>query len=349
MDEINEKEPLENSELDLQDNEETEKKSTDNIKESSFVQEKGKEVIAEISKIVLGQYDFIEKVVVALFSGGHVLIEGVPGLAKTLTARVLSKVLDLDCKRVQFTPDLMPSDITGIKIYDSTKNEFTLKKGPVFTNILIADEINRTPPKTQSALLQSMEEHIITIDGENHSLGSEFFVLATQNPLEYEGTYPLPEAQLDRFMMKLILDYPPQKFENDILKNVNEGFDSQKLDDMSIKVVCSVKELQRCKEEIKKVHVNQEVINYITSITKETRKSPALVLGASPRASVALLSVAKTFAAINGRNFVVPEDVKELAPFILRHRIILKPDISLEGINVDKVISGILKKVEVPR
>lgn len=320
-----------------------------NATDCGFTQEKAKAIIGEISKIVVGQYQFIEHMVVVLLSGGHVLIEGVPGLAKTLASKVMAKAIDADFKRVQFTPDLMPADIIGTKVFDQKKTEFFLKKGPLFTNIFLADEINRTPPKTQAALLEAMEEKSISIDGETHKLGEMFMVLATQNPVEYEGTYPLPEAQLDRFLMKLLVDYMPQKFENMLLQKYNSGFNSKEIDEQNINIVCTFEDIKRCRKEIQGVQVNEGIINYITSIVKATRNSPILALGASPRASIALLLTAKTYAAMNGRSFVIPEDVKDLALPVLRHRIIIKPEAGIDGLTNDDAIKNILAKVEVPR
>ncbi|MCX7843193.1 MAG: MoxR family ATPase [Clostridia bacterium] len=314
-----------------------------------FTQEKAKAVIDEVSKIVIGQYEFIEQMVVVMLAGGHALIEGVPGLAKTLAAKVMAKTVRSEFKRVQFTPDLMPADITGTKVFDAKSGSFYLKKGPLFTNIFLADEINRTPPKTQAALLEAMEERAITIDGETHSLQEPFMVLATQNPVEYEGTYPLPEAQLDRFMMKLVVDYIPQKFENMLLVKYNSGFSSYNLENEKISPVCSFEDIKRCRQEIQAVQVESGIINYITSITRATRNSPSLILGASPRASISLLLAAKTFAAMQGRSFVTPDDVKDIAIPVLRHRIVLKPEAGIDGLKTDDVARSILNKVEVPR
>jgi len=314
-----------------------------------FTKNKAKEIIDEVSKAVVGQYEFVEQLVIVLLSGGHALIEGVPGLGKTLASRVLAKTIKADFKRVQFTPDLMPADIIGTKVYDAKSSNFYLKNGPLFTNIFLADEINRTPPKTQSALLESMEERSITIDGETHRLKEPFMVVATQNPVEYEGTYPLPEAQMDRFMMKLIVDYIPQKFEDILLGKFNEGFNSNTLENVEIRAVCDFDDIKKCREEIQKVEVKSEIISYITSIVKATRNSPSLILGASPRASIAMLLASKTFAAIQGRSYVTPEDVKDIALPVLRHRIILKPEAGIDGIQNDDIIRNILNKVEVPR
>jgi MoxR-like ATPase len=319
------------------------------VRSCEFTQAKAKAVIEEISKVVVGQYEFIEQLVIVMLSGGHALIEGVPGLAKTLAAKVMSKAVKAEFKRVQFTPDLMPADITGTKVYDTKTGSFFMKKGPLFTNIFLADEINRTPPKTQAALLEAMEERAITIDGETYKLDEPFMVLATQNPVEYEGTYPLPEAQLDRFMMKLIVDYVPQKFENMVLDKYKYGFSSSNLDRVDVNKVCDFEDIKKCRNEILSVEVNEGIINYITSIVRATRNSPSLILGGSPRASIALLLASKTMAAIQGRTFVTPEDVKDLALPILRHRIILRPEVGVDGLKNDDVIRNILGKVEVPR
>jgi MoxR-like ATPase len=243
----------------------------------------------------------------------------------------------------------MPADITGTIVYEAKAGNFYFKKGPLFTNILLADEINRTPPKTQAALLEAMEEKTVTIDGVSHPLEEPFMVLATQNPVEYEGTYPLPEAQLDRFMMKLLVDYIPQKYENVLLEKFNTGFYASGIQTGGAGEVCSFEDIKRCREEIQKVEVNSSIINYITSIVKATRNSPSLVLGASPRASIALLLTAKTYAAMQGRSFITPEDIKDLALPVLRHRIILKPEAGIDGMKNDDILRSILNRVEVPR
>lgn len=316
---------------------------------SEFTKGKARAMIDEVSKVVVGQYEFIEQMVIILLSGGHALIEGVPGLAKTLSAKVLAKTVRAEFKRIQFTPDLMPADITGTKVYDAKTSNFYLKKGPLFTHILLADEINRTPPKTQAALLEAMEERAITIDGETHSLAEPFMVLATQNPVEYEGTYPLPEAQMDRFMMKLTVDYVPQKFENMLLEKYSAGFNSLNSESIHVQAVCDFEDIKRCREEIAQVTVDGGIINYITSVVRATRNSPSLLLGASPRASIGLLLTAKTFAAMQGRSYVTPEDVKDLALPVLRHRIVLKPEAGIEGLKPDDIVRNILSRVEVPR
>lgn len=316
---------------------------------TEFTQRKAKDIIDEVTKVIVGQYELIEYMTVALLAGGHVLLEGVPGLGKTLAARTMSKVVKGEFKRIQFTPDLMPADITGTKVYDIKDGIFYIKKGPVFTNILLADEINRTPPKTQAALLEAMEEKSITIDGETFKLAEPFMVVATQNPVEYEGTYPLPEAQLDRFMMKLHVGYMPQKFENILLKRYDDGFDSSNIENTGVQAVCDAEDIEKCRDEIKKVRAEEGIINYITSLVRATRNSPALMLGASPRASVYLLLAAKTYAAMQGRDYITPDDVKDMALPLLRHRIVVRPEVGIDDVKNDDIITNILSRIEVPR
>ena len=296
------------------------------------LEQKTNEILSELSKVIIGQDEFLRHLLIAFISGGHVLMEGVPGLGKTLTAKALAKVVEADCKRVQFTPDLMPADIIGTNVFNAKEAEFRLKKGPVFTNVLLADEINRTPPKTQSALLEAMEERSVTIDGETMKLDEPFFVIATQNPVEYEGTYPLPEAQLDRFLMKLYVGYIPQEGEDQMLR----GYLTRA-------------ELAEIRKEAAAVKVNEGILHYITGITFATRQSLQIMLGASPRASIALLLCARTNAAMNGRDFVVPEDVVDIALPVLRHRIILRPETHASGINADTALMNVIRKVEIPR
>ncbi|MCL2603911.1 MAG: MoxR family ATPase [Defluviitaleaceae bacterium] len=303
----------------------------------------------QINAYVLNQEAMTDLALVALFAGGHVLLEGVPGLAKTLWVRSLARVLDIGCKRVQFTSDLMPSDILGTKVYNLQNGSFELKKGPLFTQLLLADEINRTPPKTQSALLEVMEEHAITIDGETHALAEPFFVMATQNPIEYEGTYPLPEALTDRFMMKLLITYPGVAAEKQLLQMYNQGFDAAKLAETNLQPAASSHDIAEAKREIQAVTVEDGLFNYIVSVVETTRRMGAVQYGASPRGSVALLLAAKTYAAMQGRDFVIPDDVRFLAAPVLRHRIILMPEAEIEGITPDGVIETILGQVKAPR
>ena len=303
----------------------------------------------EAQKVIVGQTELFELVVVSLFSGGHVLLEGVPGTAKTLIAKTLAMVVSGEFSRVQFTPDLMPSDIVGTSVYDLTTNQFNLKRGPVFTNVLLADEINRAPAKTQSALLECMEERQVSIDGIRHELSPPFMVLATQNPIEYEGTYPLPEAQLDRFLFKLRVDYPVAEVETQILMNYHHGFNATRLEAVGIESVVDSPSLQECQKEIQAVTVEDSIFNYIVGLAEASRNSSELVLGGSPRASIALLLASKTYAALQGRDYILPDDVKLLAPHVYRHRILLKPDAEIEGLTADDVIDRLLAEAEIPR
>lgn len=303
----------------------------------------------EAQKVIVGQEELFKLVVVSFFTGGHVLLEGVPGTAKTLVAKTLAMLVSGEFSRVQFTPDLMPSDIVGTSVYDSATNQFNLKRGPVFTNVLLADEINRAPAKTQSALLECMEERQVSIDGVRHELSPPFMVLATQNPVEYEGTYPLPEAQLDRFLFKLHVVYPGREMERQILMNYHEGFDATQLENAGVESVVDKDSLLQCQEEIQAVTVEDAIFDYIVSLAEASRDSPELVLGGSPRASIALLLASKTYAALEGRNYIVPDDVKLLTPHVYRHRILLKPEAEIEGLSADNVIEQLLASAEIPR
>jgi MoxR-like ATPase len=306
-------------------------------------------ILGEIRKVIVGQEEVMGQVLVALLAEGHVLLEGVPGIAKTLLVRTLAHAISADFKRIQFTPDLMPSDVVGTNVFDPTRSEFRLRRGPVFTNILLADEINRTPPKTQAALLEAMEERRVTIDGEPYPLPGTFMVLATQNPIEYEGTYPLPEAQLDRFMLKVMVGYPEAAEEHQILLNYNGGFRPRKIEDAGVKAVAGEADLAACREEIAKVVVDEPIMHYIEEIVQRTRRERNLILGASPRASITFLLTAKAMAGIRGRGFVIPDDIKALAPAVLRHRLILRPEAEIEGLTPDRIVANILAAVEVPR
>jgi MoxR-like ATPase len=302
---------------------------------------------AEITKVVVGQDPVISGLVIALLCRGHVLLEGVPGVAKTLLVRALAAALQLDFKRVQFTPDLMPGDVTGSLVYDTRTAAFEFRSGPVFTNLMLADEINRTPPKTQAALLEAMEERQVSVDGEPRPLPDPFIVAATQNPIEYEGTYQLPEAQLDRFLLKLNVPLPHRDSEVAILAQHARGFDPRDLS--AITPVAGPAELAAARDAVAHVLVADDVLAYIVDIAGATRNSPALQLGVSPRGATALLSTARSWAWLSGRNYATPDDVKAMARPTLRHRVALRPEADLEGTTTDAVLNGILVSVPVPR
>jgi MoxR-like ATPase len=304
---------------------------------------------AEIGKAIAGQDKVIEQVLVAVLANGHVLLEGVPGVAKTLLVRCLAKTLNLQYGRVQFTPDLMPSDVIGTTVFDPKATDFKVRKGPIFVNILLADEINRTPPKTQAALLEAMEERRATIDGEPYPLPPPFIVFATQNPIDFEGTYPLPEAQQDRFLLKIVVDYPSPEAELDVLRRHHAGFRPQNLDQFGIQAVISAEELAQMQAEVAGVTVEDKVFNYIYEMVKATRNSNDIMVGGSPRAGIALLNCSKAVASLRGRDYVIPDDVKELALPVLRHRVLLRPEAEVEGLNSDRVLKSIIDAQVVPR
>ncbi len=303
----------------------------------------------ESSKVLVGLDAPFELLVVALFSGGHVLLEGVPGTAKTLMAKTLAHMVQAKFTRVQFTPDLMPSDILGTSVFDIGSATFHLKKGPIFTQLLLADEINRAPAKTQSALLEAMEERQVNLEGERHVLDKPFMVIATQNPIEYEGTYPLPEAQLDRFMFKVLVPYSPIDVEVEILRRTHHGFDAHNLASVGLSAVITAEEVAEVRALAQQVTVEDGILKYIADINAASRRSPDLVLGASARAATHVLLACKTLAALQGRDFVTPDDVKFIVPPVFRHRILLKPEAEIEGLNADAVIQRLLGNVEVPR
>ena len=301
------------------------------------------DIISNVEKVMVGKRGTIEKIIICLISGGHVLIEDVPGVGKTVLVHSIAKSINCDFKRIQFTPDLLPSDITGVSIYNQKTGEFEFKKGPIMGQIILADEINRTSPKTQASLLEAMEEHQITVDGITYKLKEPFMVLATQNPMEYEGTFPLPEAQLDRFMMKVNIGYPDETSELNMLKRFKEINPLTEL-----KPVANTEDIIRIKNEVKSVMVNSEVEMYILSIVRSTRENDKILLGASPRASLNLYRASQGRAILKGRDFVTPDDVKYVSKSVLNHRIIVKPEYRLKGLSVEDVIDEILKSVKVP-
>ncbi|MGQ0844672.1 MAG: AAA family ATPase [Sporichthyaceae bacterium] len=306
-------------------------------------------VRAEVAKAVVGQDAAVTGLVIALVCRGHVLLEGVPGIAKTLLARAFCRALDLRTTRVQFTPDLMPGDITGSLVYDTRSAEFSFRPGPVFTNLLLADEINRTPPKTQAALLEAMEERQVSVDGTPRPLPDPFLVAATQNPVEYEGTYPLPEAQLDRFLLKLVLPLPTRAEEITVLDRHAAGFDPRDLAAAGVRPVATASDVLVAREAARAVSVRPELIAYVVDVCRATRDSPAVRLGVSPRGATALLAAARAWAWLSGRDYVVPDDVKALARPALRHRIGLRAEAELEGATSDGVLESVLANVPVPR
>ncbi|MGW6983954.1 AAA family ATPase [Streptomyces sp. NPDC054932] len=303
----------------------------------------------EIGKAVVGQDSAVTGLVVALLCRGHVLLEGVPGVAKTLLVRALAASLELDTKRVQFTPDLMPSDVTGSLVYDARTAEFSFQDGPVFTNLLLADEINRTPPKTQSSLLEAMEERQVTVDGTPRKLPDPFLVAATMNPVEYEGTYPLPEAQLDRFLLKLTVPLPSREDEIGVLTRHAAGFNPRDLHAAGLRAVAGPAQLEAARRSVAEVSVSPEIAGYVVDICRATRESPSLTLGVSPRGATALLATSRAWAWLTGRDYVTPDDVKALSLPTLRHRVQLRPEAEMEGVTADAVITAILSHVPVPR
>ena len=304
---------------------------------------------AELRKVIVGQDQVVEQVLVALFAEGHALVEGVPGTGKTLLVKTLARIVGADFSRIQFTPDLMPSDITGTNVFNTATSSFSLRRGPVFTDVLLADEINRTPPKTQSALLEAMEERQVTIDGEQHRLSPLFTVFATENPIEYEGTYPLPEAQLDRFLLKILIEYPTAEEEAQVVSNWDSGFSARRLEQIDVRPLAEADAVVNCRAEVRAARVEPGVQRYLVELVRRTREHPSVAYGASPRASVALLLCAKALSAMRGRDFATPDDVRDVARPALRHRISLRAEAELDGATPDAVITDILNTVEVPR
>ena len=303
----------------------------------------------EVGKVVVGQEGALSGLVAALLVRGHVLLEGVPGVAKTLLVKTLARALDLDFKRVQFTPDLMPSDVTGQTILDGVEGGFRFREGPVFTNLLLADEINRTPPKTQAALLEAMEERQVSVEGASRRLPDPFIVIATQNPVEYEGTYPLPEAQLDRFLFKLLVGYPTFEQESLVLQRHHEGLDPHDIAGAGVQPVATIDDLAQARLEVDQIQVEPVVLHYIVSLCRATRETPSIELGASPRGAAALLHAAKAWAWLSGRAFLTADEVKAVAKPVLRHRLLVRPELELEGTTADGVLDSLLAAVPAPR
>lgn len=301
----------------------------------------------ELGKVIVGQHKMVDQLIVSILANGHILLEGVPGVAKTLTAKLLSKSMALDFSRIQFTPDLMPSDIIGTSVFDLSKSSFEFKKGPVFSNFILIDEINRAPAKTQAALFEVMEERQITVDGKTYPMDEPFLVIATQNPIEQEGTYRLPEAQLDRFLFKINIGYPNLSEEITILQKENELQDRNKMADVA--TIVSKSEIKAFQGLLKQIIIEPNLIEYIAKVVLNTRENPFLYLGASPRASIAILNASKGFAAIKGRDFVTPEDIKEAAIPVLQHRVVVTPEREMEGISAAEIIKQIVDSVEIPR
>ena len=311
------------------------------------LQEAVEKIKAELGKVIVGQHDMLEMLIISILTDGHSLIEGVPGVAKTLTAKLLAKTLAVDFSRIQFTPDLMPSDILGTSIFNVKTSEFEFKQGPVFSNIVLIDEINRAPAKTQAALFEIMEERQVTMDGTEYKMQPPFLVFATQNPVEQEGTYALPEAQLDRFLFKINVPYPTLEEEIHILENEHQRKDAFVLD--SVTQVLNAKQIAEYQHTIKQIIIESNLLKYIAAIVDNTRTNANLFLGASPRASLAIMNASKALAAMNGRDFVTPDDIKKIAPSVLRHRIMLTPEREMEGITADKVVQQIIETIEIPR
>ena len=306
-------------------------------------------ILYEVKKVIVGQDHFLERVLVAVLAQGHLLVEGVPGLAKTLTVKTLARTIRGSFRRIQFTPDLVPADLVGTRIYNQKTGDFATSLGPVFTNLLLADEINRAPAKVQSALLEVMQERQVTIAGETHRVPDPFLVMATQNPIETEGTYPLPEAQLDRFQLKIILTYPSAEHELEVVSRWNDGFNSRRLDQVDIRPLSDPDAILHCRAEVARARMEPGVQHYAVDLVRRTRAHPFIHYGASPRASVALLLCSKAVAAIRGRDFVTPDDVRDVALPVLRHRLTLRAEAELDGVTPDSVITDILKATEVPR
>ncbi len=313
----------------------------------SLISAAGEKIRGELSKVIVGQHELIDLLLTGIFSRGHILLEGVPGIAKTLTAKLLAQTMDVGFSRIQFTPDLMPSDVIGTTVFNMQTSKFTFNEGPVFSNVVLIDEINRAPAKTQAALFEVMEEYQVTVDGETYQMEFPFFVIATQNPIEQEGTYKLPEAQLDRFLMKINLQYPTLEEEKIILRKFRSDFNiSLKTE---VNKVFNASDIRSCQELVEQIYIKDQLLDYIAAIIHETRNNADLFLGASPRASLAIMKTAKAIAAMNGRDYVTPDDIQYVAYPVLNHRIILTPEREMEGYDTRDVIKEIVQKIEVPR
>jgi MoxR-like ATPase len=318
-----------------------------NIAELQYLRETTFKIKKEVAKVLVGQQEYVDLILAALLSGGHILLEGVPGIAKTLLAKLLARTIEVDFSRIQFTPDLMPTDVIGTTIFNLKDANFNFRKGPIFSNFILIDEINRSPAKTQASLFEVMEERQVSVDGTTYQMSFPFMVIATQNPIEQEGTYRLPEAQLDRFLFRIKMDYPNLENEKLILRKFEQDFTNRQV--LEVKGVMKASDLKKCQEIVETIYIKEELLDYIAKIVFNTRNNGDLYLGASPRASLAILKSAKAMAALNGRNFVIPDDIRWVTPSVLNHRIIASPEKEMEGISTEDIINNIIKGIEVPR
>ena len=318
-----------------------------NIEELQYLRETTFKIKKEVAKVLVGQQEYVDLILAALLSGGHILLEGVPGIAKTLLAKLLARTIEVDFSRIQFTPDLMPTDVIGTTIFNLKDANFNFRKGPIFSNFILIDEINRSPAKTQASLFEVMEERQVSVDGTTYQMSFPFMVIATQNPIEQEGTYRLPEAQLDRFLFRIKMDYPNFENEKLILRKFEQDFSNRQV--LDVKGVMKAEDLKKCQEIVETIYIKEELIDYIAKIVFNTRNNGDLYLGASPRASLAILKSAKAMAALNGRNFVIPDDIRWVTPSVLNHRIIASPEKEMEGVTTEDIINNIIKGIEVPR
>jgi MoxR-like ATPase len=318
-----------------------------NIEELQYLRETTFKIKKEVAKVLVGQQEYVDLILAALLSGGHILLEGVPGIAKTLLAKLLARTIEVDFSRIQFTPDLMPTDVIGTTIFNLKDANFNFRKGPIFSNFILIDEINRSPAKTQASLFEVMEERQVSVDGTTYQMSFPFMVIATQNPIEQEGTYRLPEAQLDRFLFRIKMDYPNFENEKLILRKFEQDFSNRQV--LEVKGVMKAEDLKKCQEIVETIYIKEELLDYIAKIVFNTRNNGDLYLGASPRASLAILKSAKAMAALNGRNFVIPDDIRWVTPSVLNHRIIASPEKEMEGVTTEDIINNIIKGIEVPR